>query len=139
MTRINCVPPSELHDKHLRAEYYELPRVFGLVRKVAEKGIDPATIDAPADYTLGIGHVKFFYTRLGYCLNRQTELIVEMISRGMKPVLTDLKGLCKGIPESAFGAWEPTEAALAINRERLEIRKAEMEAKAKRPVPSISD
>jgi len=31
MTRINCAPKKELSDKHLAAEYRELPRIFGLV------------------------------------------------------------------------------------------------------------
>ena len=31
MTRINCVPVTELHDRHLVAEYRELPRCFALM------------------------------------------------------------------------------------------------------------
>lgn len=33
MTRINLTLVSELTDQHLIAEYRELPRVFGIVRK----------------------------------------------------------------------------------------------------------
>ena len=33
MTRINCIPPAELSDKHLLAEFHELPRVFTHVLK----------------------------------------------------------------------------------------------------------
>jgi deoxyribonuclease V len=33
MTRINLLPPSELADQHLLAEWRELPRIFGLVKK----------------------------------------------------------------------------------------------------------
>jgi len=139
MTRINCVPVEELCNKHLVAEYYELPRVFGLVRKAVEKGTDPATIKAPAEYTLGTGHVKFFYTRLGYCLQRQTELIEEMIVRKMRPNLTELSGLAEGIPSHLFGDWTPDEAAKKINRDRLEERKKAMEARPKRKLESASD
>ena len=32
MTRINCVPVEELTDKHLGAEYRELPRLFGQIQ-----------------------------------------------------------------------------------------------------------
>ena len=35
MTRINCVPVEELHQKHLVAEYRELPRVFRLAEAAA--------------------------------------------------------------------------------------------------------
>lgn len=139
MTRINCVPVEELCNKHLVAEYYELPRVFGLVRKALEKGVDPAAIPAPDRYTLGTGHVKFFYTRLGYCLIRQAALIEEMIARKMKPNLTEIKGLAEGIPEHLFGDWEPDGEAIKVNRERLEERKKAMEQKPKRKLESISD
>lgn len=139
MTRINCVPPSELHKKHLMAEYYELPRVFGNVRQLIEKGKDPAAVEAPEEYTLGVGHMKFFYMRLGYCLDRQAELILEMMARGMKPSMTDLKGLAKGIPDYCFGVWQPDEKALALNRARIAERLETMAAKPKRPVPKITD
>jgi hypothetical protein len=139
MTRINCIPPKELHDKHLAAEYYELPRVFGLVRKAVQKGIDVKTIEAPSEYTLGVGHVKFFYTRLGYCLRRQAQLVAELKKRNRNPNLTELEGLAVGIPESLFGDWEPDEQAMAINRGRLQERLSEMASKPKRKVASIND
>ena len=139
MTRINCVPPQELHDKHLAAEYYELPRVFGLVRKAVQKGVNLDNIGAPDKYTLGPGHVKFFYTRLGYCLKRQAAIIAEMHARKRKPNLTQLEGLAHGIPEHLFANWEPDEQAIALNRERLEERKKEMTLKAKRTLASIND
>jgi deoxyribonuclease (pyrimidine dimer) len=127
MTRINCVPPSELCTKHLVSEYHELPRVFGLVRRLLEKGRDPADVGAPEAYTLGTGHVKFFYTRLGWCLERQADLIFEMLSRGLKPRLEDVRSLAKGLPKRVLGGWEPTPEALELNRARLKERLAEME------------
>jgi deoxyribonuclease (pyrimidine dimer) len=36
MTRINLVPPQELHRKHLIAEIRELPRIMTLARKPTE-------------------------------------------------------------------------------------------------------
>lgn len=38
MTRINLVHVKELADQHLMAEYRELPRVFGAVRKHVQDG-----------------------------------------------------------------------------------------------------
>lgn len=139
MTRINCVPPSELHDKHLRGEFFELPRVFTYVRMQLDKGIDPAKIKAPHKYTLGKGHVLFFYTRLGWLEKRLADLAAEMVFRGMKPDLDRLEGLSADIPQRLKGPWKPTPEALALNRERLAIRLAEMEARPKRPVPSHKD
>lgn len=139
MTRINLVPPEELHKKHLVAEYHELPRIFSYVKMQLAKGVDPATIKAPAEYTLGTGHMKFFYTRLGFLLERQAALIMEMMRRGMKVKYDNLTGLAESIPEHLMGNYEPTEAAIAINRERIAERLAEMESKPKRPVPSHKD
>jgi deoxyribonuclease (pyrimidine dimer) len=139
MTRINLVPPEELHKKHLVAEYHELPRVFTYVRMQLAKGKDPAKIKAPTEYTMGDGHVKFFYTRLGFLLNRQADLIIEMTRRKIKVRFDDVKGLAEGIPDHLMGDYEPTPEALAINRERLAQRLAEMDQKPKRPVPSHLD
>lgn len=47
MTRINLIPPSELHYKHLVAEYRELPRVFGLVRRAQANGWSIRNIKLP--------------------------------------------------------------------------------------------
>lgn len=139
MTRINLVPPEELHRKHLVAEYHELPRIFSYVRMQLAKGVDPATIKAPAEYTLGTGHMKFFYTRLGFLLERQAALILEMHARKMKVNFDNLKGLAEGMPDHLMGSYEPTPEALALNRQRLAERLAEMAAKPKRPVPSHLD
>lgn len=122
MTRINCVPPKELHNKHLVAEYYELPRVFDAVRKLLAKGIDPASLPAPDDYVLGDGHVKFFYTKLKWLANRQAEIAVEMKARGMKLNPNNIKGLLVGLPEHLLGDYVPTDKALAANRERISSR-----------------
>ena len=86
MTRINCVPVQELSGPHLVAEYRELPRVFALARKAAARGV----VEPTACYTLGKGHLLFFYTRLGYLVRRHAELIAEMKRRGYKPAFEGL-------------------------------------------------
>lgn len=114
MTRINCIPVQELTPAHLVAEYRELPRVFALAR--------PAP-DAPPEYTLGPGHVKFFYDKLLYLQKRQRALIDEMIRRGMKPSFTntdELKQRC--LDPTLWNDWRPTEKAMKINRARIAER-----------------
>lgn len=116
MTRINCIPVQELTDKHLIAEYRELPRVFKLARVCPE---------APKEYTLGTGHVKFFYNKLGWCVIRQHQLVDEMKSRGFKPNFnpTDLEKLSEHhggpIKSQFWNYWYPTEEAQEINRARI--------------------
>jgi hypothetical protein len=116
MTRINCVPVEELSRQHLVAEYRELPRVFSLAHKASQR----TTLAQPDAYTLGTGHVTFFYTRLGYLAKRHAQLVAEMLRRGYKPTFTgSLKEAHPDIPEAFWGDWEPTDEALKINRARI--------------------
>lgn len=119
MTRINLVPPSELHTKHLVAEYRELPRVFTLARHGAA---------VPAEYVLGAGHVTFFYDKLLFLANRFTDLVKEMQRRGYKPTI-DAFAMWGHHPQNGgsmpltlFNDYTPTPKALALNRERLKQR-----------------
>jgi hypothetical protein len=122
VTRINCVPPGELTRQHLIAEYRELPRVFGLVRAAVERGESPDDKRNPQEYTLGRGHVRFFYRRLAWLLHRQRELVAEMQWRGYKPQHIPTDDLLEGIPQAWHGWWRPTPEAMAINRERISER-----------------
>jgi len=119
VTRINCIPVEELTDKHLGAEYRELPRVFALVRDAAAKGKRPW--DFPIlHYTLGTGHVQFFYTRLSYLIDRYAELVAECRKRGRVVNFPDLP--THGLPDEWFGSWTPDETAQAVNRARIAQR-----------------
>ncbi|MCG8670245.1 MAG: pyrimidine dimer DNA glycosylase/endonuclease V [Pseudomonadales bacterium] len=114
MTRINVVPPSELTRQHLVAEYRELPRIFKLARRCK---------DAPEQYKLGSGHMKFFFDKLEYLVNRQQALIDEMLRRGYSPKHTDaqsLRMLCDD--EGLYNDYIPTPHALKLNRERIQER-----------------
>ena len=126
MTRINCIPVSELHDKHLLAEYRELPRVFKLARPLLSKEIVP-------EYTMGTGHVKFFYDKLKYCHNRQTQIYEELLKRGFRP---------KHLPNSLYKEWymqkrdlwknwKPSNRDRLINRERINERLKTMKGASK--------
>jgi len=119
MTRINCVPVQELSGPHLVAEYRELPRVFGLAAKAAARG----AFTQPATYTLGKGHLLFFYTRLGYLARRHAELIAEMKRRGYKPSFAGIRqDQFPGVPAAYWQDWEPSAEAMALNRQRIAER-----------------
>lgn len=119
MTRINCIPTRELTDKHLGAEYRELPRVFGLVRKAIHRGEKPNPDEIPK-YTLGAGHCRFFYPRLNYLAIRYADLVAECRRRGR--VVNHPKLPTSGIPGVWFGNWHPTSEAKKINRARIAER-----------------
>lgn len=118
MTRINLVPPEELHQKHLVAEYREIVRIFSLVRS----GQNKKKWKIPPEYVLGRGHVTFFYDKLSFILNRYKCLTSEMIRRGYSPNPISEKDLTEGVDRKWFGCYTPTPSALAANRERISQR-----------------
>ena len=122
MTRINCIDPALLSDKHLGAEYRELPRVFGLVRDAIARGESPADPRNPGQYVLGAGHVRFFYPRLGYLLTRYQQLCDECHARGRAVNFGNPASLAEGIPAAWFGQWVPDDAARALNIDRINQR-----------------
>lgn len=120
MTRINCVSPHILCQQHLVAGYRELPRVFNLVINAVKRGEKPSDKRNPAIYVLGTGHVRFFYPRLGYLLDRQASLIQEMQKRGITTNFSPpSREQFPTIPDSWFGNWIPTEQAIKLSSDRI--------------------
>lgn len=131
MTRINCVPVEELTDAHLGAEYRELPRVFGLVRCAQQRGVRPSTLKAPKEYTLGAGHVKFFYGKLRWLHDRHRLIVDECLRRG-RVVNFHEPPDTSDIHEHWFGSWEPRPEDFSANRERIALRLAEAKHSTRR-------
>lgn len=129
MTRINLVPPAELEFRHLWAEYYELPRVFGQVRKKQEAGRVPADLAIPSAYTLGTGHLRFFYDKLEFLAKRQELLIAELQRRGGQPNYTTPRDLLVGLHDHWLNDYEPTDLALYLSRKRISERLEAMRAR----------
>lgn len=118
MSRINCIPVEELDEDMLAGEYHELPRICGLVKKAIKRGEKPTDV-RPNKYRFGIGHVRFFYNKLGY-IKKRWDQIVERRRRENKLVnYPDLP--LDGIPKEWFGEWEPDEEAIKLNRKRIDI------------------
>lgn len=122
MTRINCIPPRLLIDKHLLAEYHELPRVFSYVRSCVQSGKSVYDIHSPDTYVLGTGHVKFHAVRLRYLVNRYKLLIEECNSRGWKTRPIPIVELVKGIPNEWFGDWTPDLSSMRLCSRRIAHR-----------------
>lgn len=124
MTRINCIPPSELTRPHLIAEIRELPRVFTLVRNAQAKGLNKWSLrkKQPDEYTLGTGHVIFHYDKLKYLADRYEALCDEWRSRNYNVNQIPRSELLSGIRDEFINDYIPTESALHINRERIALR-----------------
>ena len=84
MTRINLgIEPRELCDKHLVAEYHELPRIVTMVAARVSRGatLSPSPKGLPQFFTLGRGHMLYFCTYLGTIQERYDALCQEMRHR----------------------------------------------------------
>lgn len=128
MTRINLINPAQLTDKHLMAEYRELPRVFTAVRKAITQGKQPGDFAIPPHYKLGTGHVTFFYDKLRYLRRRYKACITELEDRGVNidhnlymQVLADSMELITDYPEWA-NLYNPRPEDIYLNMARLARR-----------------
>lgn len=83
MTRVNLgVEPSELCDKHLVAEYREIPRVVTLCKSRISRGASVVPPVTPERFVLGTGHMLYFCRFLKTIELRYIGLCEEMRERG---------------------------------------------------------
>jgi deoxyribonuclease (pyrimidine dimer) len=116
MTRINAgYPVHNLTRQHLLAEHREIKRIPNAIR--TGKAIIK---DIPATFTLGKGHVRFFYNKLGYLLTRYQAIHAECKHRGYNVI--DYSNAWQGIPNHLLGHYTPTKEAIALITERINIR-----------------
>lgn len=121
MTRINIIPPSELMDQHLMAEFREILHVpKSLQRTLRSKaGLQKERI--PQSYTLNTGHVMFFYNKPKYLKNRHNQLKKELIRRGFN-INTKKKFPIEDFPPELNVDWEPKKEDFVIIRKRIRER-----------------
>lgn len=122
MTRINLVPPSELMDQHLFAEFREIKMVpRALYRSLKARGLYGVLRIIPRSFTLNRGHVSFFYDKGRYLRKRYKELRKELRRRGInfnEDSRFDPEGLYRQHPE-LDNDYQPTKEALRIIRTRI--------------------
>jgi deoxyribonuclease (pyrimidine dimer) len=126
MTRINVVPVEELVREHLQGEYHEITRVFTLAR-AAQNSVLRGSKKLPLKFTLGTGHVLFFYNKLGWVADRYEQLTNEMRKRGYKVNPIPREKLLEGIDSRMQHSYNVTQEALRINRQRIAERLKEKE------------
>lgn len=116
MTRISVgVRAIELCDAHLIKERIELLRIPNSIKsgKAVVKNI-------PRSFTLGVGHVKFFYDKLGYLQERYEELTAECVERDFK--ITDFSDSFLGLPSNLCNNYEEQDNDRKIVVERVNER-----------------
>jgi len=99
MTRINVgIPPHKLSRQHLLAEHREIKRIPNMIAS------GRANLDGiPEKFSLGKGHVKFFYNKLQYLKWRYIRLYDECCMRGYK--VEDYRGAWDGVPHELMNDW----------------------------------
>lgn len=126
MTRINLIPIDELERDFIRGEYKEIVRIFNLVKNAQRKGKTPEDIDIPKQYKLGTGHVKFFYNKLLFIVERYESLSDTMLSFGYKVNPINRKDLLEGIDNHWINGYTPSEEEIEISRQRIIERRKEL-------------
>jgi deoxyribonuclease (pyrimidine dimer) len=111
------VPPDELYDQHLIAEYREIRLLAANLRRsfASKKGIDKNRI--PQEFTLMSGHILFFADKGKYIEKRYKSLQEEMLHRGFTPQYKDID--TSVWPREYFNDWQPTERDYKIIRARI--------------------
>jgi deoxyribonuclease (pyrimidine dimer) len=126
MTRINVgVRPSELSKKHLQAEHREIKRIPNCIAKGRY-----SMKDQPKEFTLGTGHVKFFYDKLLYLKNRYEELYAECINK--KIDVQYYGNAWDNVPQHLMNDYTPTPRDREIILERINERLRDSEKRKER-------
>lgn len=113
MTRINAgFPVKQLTVKHLIAEHREIKRIPNTIKSGKAK-----IVNIPANFTLGTGHVKFFYNKLGYLKERYEELFRECVLRGYN--VTYYGDCFNNLPNELMNNYTVTEEARKLIQDRI--------------------
>jgi len=113
MTRINVgIPPEKLSRQHLLAEHREIKRIPNMVRS-GRANLN----NIPEKFTLGKGHVKFFYDKLFYLLTRYNHIYTECTRRGYK--VQNYRSAWDGIPGRLMLCYRPSYEAVKLVKDRL--------------------
>ena len=116
MTRINVgVDPSELNTKMLIAEHREIKRIPNCI-KSGRYSME----NQPKSFTLGIGHVKFFYDKILYLRNRYKRIHSECVRRGFD--VQNFGDSFANIPERLMNDYIETESDRKMILERIALR-----------------
>jgi deoxyribonuclease (pyrimidine dimer) len=114
-TRVNLVDVKTLTRQHLLSEHREIKRIPNMV-----KSGRAVFKDIPEKFTLGTGHVKFFYNKLVWLSFRYDAVYDECIKRGF--AVTAYHQSFRDAIDATVTLqqfWVPTDEDIAISQERI--------------------
>lgn len=109
------IPPKNLTRQHLIAEHREIKRIPNVISKGKFN-----LKNKPKEFTLGVGHVKFFYDKLGYLKQRYDEIYSECQRRGYN--VTYYGDAWDNVPQNLMGNYTPTNRDIEIITQRINER-----------------
>lgn len=120
MTRISSsIPPKQLCDQMLIAEHREIIRVPNMIKSGRAK-----IQDLPTSFTLGKGHVKFFYDKVLYLKKRYNALRQECLNRGFN--VQDFSNSFSNIPQHLLNDYIIEPHVNQIVKDRINERLSNM-------------
>jgi len=132
MTRVNLVEPKDLADQHLFAEFRELKMVPAKMRRHSTINQTTGFLDMitmsknpiPSKYTLGTGHVRFFYNKMDFLLARYRQIEDELLNRNYDITYSDAEHIfLDGFnPLQVISSWQPSPDEIKINVDRIVLR-----------------
>lgn len=122
MTHINLVEPAHLTNKHLVAEYCDIPHIFAAVAKLHGQGETPSCVEIPPQYDLDKGHCRFFYNKLHWLLARFQTILDELLKRGYHMDVQQANAIvtaAQELPVYWFGVYKPEPEDIYLSMARI--------------------
>ena len=120
MTRVNVgILPKELSKSLIVSELREIKRIPNCIKRGRFN-----LKKIPNQFTLGTGHVSFFYNKIGYLKERYQKLYEN--ARERKINVQDFSDSFENIPEKFMGSYQETERDREILLERFAERGHEL-------------
>ena len=106
----------------LVAEYREITRLPKNLQTSLNRKSKPFSLDEiPSQYTLGKGHVKYFFNKMQFLEKRFELLVNEMLRRGYNPTYRD-SSIFTNCPKEFYNDYLPQEFEIELNRSRINER-----------------
>lgn len=113
------IPPAELTDQHLIAEHNEILMLCGCLTKTLNSKVGFQQKKVPQEFTLGKGHIYFFFDKGHYLHRRFGDVAAEMILRGFSPKKDFPAALW---PAHLYNDYISTQEGMDLVRERIALR-----------------